>query len=371
MLQRPAARSLTTVEAAPVCIDVVEVVKRFDGDDVLREVTLDVAAGETLALLGPSGCGKTTLLRSIAGLERTDAGSISIDQTTVSGPRVHHSPESRHIGMVFQDWALFPHLTVGENVSYGLSRSDRRSDRVEATLALVGLDGLGKRMPATLSGGQQQRVALARAIAPRPRAILLDEPFSNLDTSLRVQVRTEVHRLLGDLGVTTVFVTHDQEEAFVLGDRVAVMHDGKVEQLASPVEVYERPSTRWVADFVGEANLIPAYADGQVAVSVLGRHGLRDHHRGPVDVLLRPEDLAVDARHDGASEQFADGNHSGNTTNGTVELVEYYGHDHVSIVALDDGTPVRCRAAGAPVGRRGQRVTVRSTAPCVESFPAL
>jgi iron(III) transport system ATP-binding protein len=350
-------------------IDIRDARKRFGSVEVLRSVSLDVAAHETLALLGPSGCGKTTLLRSIAGLEHLDQGSISIDGVEMSAPGVHVRPESRRIGMVFQDWALFPHLTVGDNVRYGLSRDERRSDRVEETLDLVGLGGLGDRMPSTLSGGQQQRVALARALAPRPRAILLDEPFSNLDTTLRVQVRTEVHRLLAELGVTTVFVTHDQEEAFVLGDRVAVMHDGRIEQHATPAEIYDQPSTRWVADFVGGANLVPADASGERASSPLGPLVLRRPLHGRVDVLVRPEELELHAvpNGDGTGDGNGDGDGIGN---GVVELVEYYGHDHVSIVLLDDGTTVRSRAPGAPRFGRGQRVGVSSTATGSIAFSA-
>lgn len=323
-------------------IDIRAAVKSFGSVDVLREVSLDVAAGEVVALLGPSGCGKTTLLRSIAGLERLDAGEIRIDGTVVSAPGLHVKPEERRIGMVFQDWALFPHLTVGENVSYGLSRDERRSGRADEALALVGLGDMGARLPGTLSGGQQQRVALARAMAPRPRAILLDEPFSNLDTVLRVHVRSEVHRLLVELGVTTVFVTHDQEEAFVLGDRVAVMHHGVIEQQAAPAAIYDTPASRWVADFVGEANLLPGEGRGDTASTPIGRVALRGQHQGPVDVLVRPEHLVVVP---------------GDTA--TVELVEYYGHDHVVIVSLDDGRSVRCRAPGAPMFGRGERVAIR------------
>jgi iron(III) transport system ATP-binding protein len=334
--------SVPNVALEPGRISIHGVVKRFDGPDVLREVSLEVEPCEVVALLGPSGCGKTTLLRSIAGLERIDQGQIAIDGAPASGPRLHVRTEDRRIGMVFQDWALFPHLTVAQNVAYGLSRQERRSGRVDEALELVGLAGLGHRPPSNLSGGQQQRVALARAIAPRPHAILLDEPFSNLDTSLRVQVRTEVHSLLVELGITTVFVTHDQEEAFVLGDRVAVMHGGRIEQYATPAEIYEQPSTRWVADFVGEANVLRAEARGDCAITPFGKVRLNTEQRGPVDVVIRPEHLIL-----------APG------TGGRVELVEYYGHDHVVIVKLSEGERLRVRAAGAPQVQRGQSVEIR------------
>jgi iron(III) transport system ATP-binding protein len=351
------ARSLGRVtdaaDPAQGSIVIREAVKRFDGPDVLCSVSLDIAPHETVALLGPSGCGKTTLLRSIAGLERLDDGEIEIDGVVVSGPGVHVRPEDRRIGMVFQDWALFPHLSVGDNVSYGLTRDERRSGRVDEALHLVGLDGLGDRSPSTLSGGQQQRVALARALAPRPRAILLDEPFSNLDTVLRVQVRTEVHHLLAELGITTVFVTHDQEEAFVLGDRVAVMHSGVIEQHASPAEIYEEPATRWIADFVGEANLLRGDGRGNHVHTAIGTIPVRELLTGPVEVVLRPEELVL-----------------GPGDTATVELVEYYGHDHVTLVTLADGQQLRCRAPGAPRHRRGQLVSVRSTGAASVGFSA-
>src|SRR3546814_4755537 len=187
--------------------------------------------------------------------------------------------------MVFQDWALFPHLDVAGNVGYGLSRKVRSGDRVEAALELVGLGGLGKRQPGTLSGGQQQRVALARAIAPEPNGLLLDEPFSNPDTSLRTQVRSEIHRLLLDLGITTVFVTHDQEEAFVLGDEVAVMSAGEIVQQAPPAELYARPATPWVAGFVGDANLVPATASAGGAMTPAGVRS--EEHTSELQSLMR------------------------------------------------------------------------------------
>ncbi|MEQ1788194.1 MAG: ABC transporter ATP-binding protein, partial [Acidimicrobiales bacterium] len=245
-----------------LAIEVAGLHKRFSRDPVLRGVDLRVAQGAVVALLGPSGCGKTTLLRTIAGLERADAGTVTIAGQAVVGPGVDVPPERRRVGMVFQDWALFPHLDVARNVGYGLPRKLRTRDRIESALELVGLGGMGKRQPGTLSGGQQQRVALARAIAPEPSVLLLDEPFSNLDTTLRVQVRTELHHLLVDLGVTAVFVTHDQDEAFVLGDEVAVMHDGEVVQQAPPADLYARPATPGVAEFVGDANLLAAGAGG-------------------------------------------------------------------------------------------------------------
>ena len=332
-----------------LAVDARGVSKWFGRNHVLHDVDLAVGAGCTVALLGPSGCGKTTLLRTIAGLERPDAGTIVIDGQVVVGARTNVPPERRRIGMVFQDWALFPHLSVGANVGYGLSRQERRSGRVEESLALVGLAGFGDRMPSTLSGGQQQRVALARALAPRPTAILLDEPFSNLDTALRVQVRTEVHSLLARLGITTVFVTHDQEEAFVLGDQVAVMNEGRIAQQAAPATLYDDPASAWVAAFVGDANLVPGDGRGTSAVTRLGAVALRGSRTGPVEVLLRPEQLTL---HPAGPAEADD------SATGTVELVEYYGHDSVAIVRFADGDTLSARSPGAPRVHRGDRVRV-------------
>ncbi len=320
------------------------------GEEVLLDVSLDIAAGSSLALLGPSGCGKTTLLRSIAGLERPGSGTITIDGDVVAGPSVWVPAERRRVGMVFQDWALFPHLSVAKNVAYGLERTGRE-DRVAAGLALVGLADLGDRMPATLSGGQQQRVALARALAPRPRVLLLDEPFSNLDTGLRAEVRAEVHRLLLDVGITAVFVTHDQEEAFVLGDRVAVMNQGRIVQVDTPHNLYAAPSSRWVAEFVGEASLFACSATGDKASTPFGQLELEQPHNGPVDVLLRPEQLALTAG-----------------DSATVELVEFYGHDAMVYLSVD-GQSVRVRTGPNPGVRRGDRVAMAFTGDPVRAFP--
>jgi iron(III) transport system ATP-binding protein len=314
--------------------------KRFATDPVLRDVSLVVDPGEAVALLGPSGCGKTTLLRVIAGLTKPDDGTVVIADRTVVGTGQWVPPEDRSVGMVFQDWALFPHMNVAKNVGYGLPRRERGGPRVTEALEMVGLDGLEDRMPDTLSGGQQQRVALARALAPRPGVLLLDEPFSNLDTALRVEVRSEVHRLLHDLGITSIYVTHDQEEAFVLGDRVAVMHDGRIEQVASPSGLYTAPATRWVAGFVGGAAFLPADANGDHALSAIGSIPLQQPVSGSVDVLLRPEQLRIE---EGGQ--------------GEVVQIEYYGHD--SMVFVDVGESVLSVRTGSDPGvARGAFVDV-------------
>jgi iron(III) transport system ATP-binding protein len=259
--------------------------------------------------------------------------------------------------MVFQDWALFPHLDVARNVGFGLPRAERReSPRIDAALAMVGLDGLGHRMPDTLSGGQQQRVALARALAPEPSVLLLDEPFSNLDASLRHQIRTDVHRLLVSLGVTTVFVTHDQGEAFVLGDQVVVLHGGWVAQAGPPDQVYRRPADRWVAEFVGHANFVPGTATGTAATTTLGPVELLDPCEGPVEVLVRPEHLRLAL--DGA----------GGPGHGTVELVEFVGHSTSYLVRLGEVT-VRVRDAALPRFERGDAVDLALDPVPTVAFP--
>ncbi len=351
---QPASGTLSGVlNATPGAIEAVGLHKRFGSTPVLRGADLHVPEGAVVALLGPSGCGKTTLLRTIAGLERADAGTVLIGGREVVGRGVDVAPEHRRVGMVFQDWALFPHLDVAGNVGYGLPRRERSGGRVEAALELVGLGGMGARQPGTLSGGQQQRVALARAIAPEPSVLLLDEPFSNLDTTLRVQVRTELHHLLVELGITAVFVTHDQEEAFVLGDQVAVMVGGEVVQQAEPSELYARPASPWVARFIGDANLVPGRAGGGSAETPVGRIPLLAGGTERATVLIRPEDLRLTAGGDA-----------------TVELTEFYGHDTVYLVRTASGTQVRVRAGAAPEHRRGDLVTVSyAGAPAISYAP--
>jgi iron(III) transport system ATP-binding protein len=326
--------------------------KAFGPLRVLDGAGLRAPAGRVVALLGPSGCGKTTLLRCIAGLERPDAGQVRLDDRPLSGPGVFVPPERRRIGMVFQDGALFPHLTVAGNVGYGLRRAERAGGRVEEALELVDLAGFGDRLPASLSGGQQQRVALARALVTHPSVLLLDEPFSNLDTILRVQIRGEVQRLLAGLGVTAVFVTHDQEEAFVVGDEVAVMLGGRVVQQAVPAELYRAPASRAVAAFLGDANLVPGVASAGLADTALGRVPLRASLRGDVDVLLRPEQLRVTAGR-GA----------------TIDAVEYYGHDAVYLTRLAGGDAVRVRVLDAPEFGPGDRVDLAYVGGATVGYP--
>ncbi|MEU7002068.1 ABC transporter ATP-binding protein [Nonomuraea sp. NPDC046570] len=318
-------------------LTVSEITKAFDGPPVLRGASLTVAEGDLTAVLGPSGCGKTTLLRVVAGFEHADSGSVRLGEWEVTGL----PPEKRRVGIVPQEAALFPHLSVARNVGFGLARGG--AERVAECLELVGLGGYGPRMPYELSGGQQQRVALARALAPRPRVVLLDEPFNALDRSLRGTVRDDVRAALKRAGATAVLVTHDQEEALSMADRVAVMRDGLIVQEGTPASVYEDPLDLGVATFVGEAVVLEAVSVQGMVSCALGRLAQRANGvAGRGTVALRPEQLVLSA--------------SGSP--GVVERVEFFGHDAAVTVALDDGVVVRARTrAGAP-HRQGDRVGV-------------
>ena len=321
----------------------VEDLEHSYGDEpVLHGVSLDVTPGGSIALLGPSGCGKTTLLRLIAGLERPSSGSISIGNDFVAG-ETWVPPDRRKVGMVFQDWALFPHLSVAKNVAYGIAKSTSKDAEVSSALEMMDLSGLEDRMPATLSGGQQQRVALARALAPRPGVLLLDEPFSNLDTSLRTEVRTEVRELLAELGITSIFVTHDQDEAFIVGDRVAVMREGKIVQTDSPQGLYHHPVDQWTAEFVGTVSLLKGNAASGFASCSLGSVAIDPKLNGSVDVMIRPEQLSIAAGGDAE-----------------VQAVEYYGHDSMVFVALGNDQ-VRVRCGPSIIFNRGDNVQVQFT----------
>jgi iron(III) transport system ATP-binding protein len=343
---------------APARLAIAGLVAGYGDAPVLRDVDLDVAPGELVALLGPSGCGKTTLLRCVAGLERPTAGTISIGDQTVSEPGRSVAPERRGVGMVFQDGALFPHLTVAQNVAYSLGRSERRGPRVRELLEIVGLADFADRAPGTLSGGQQQRVAIARALAPNPRVLLLDEPFSSLDAALRVRIRTEVRRLLAEVDVTSVFVTHDREEAFALGHRVGVMRDGVLEQVGTAADIYSRPVSPFVAEFVGEANMLAGRARGTVVETAMGPVPLIEGLPSGTSatVLCRPEHLDLER----ADVERADVERGGSDGGAArVEVVEYYGRDTRCEVRLANGEVVIVRLAGAVPHAPGDTVRVR------------
>jgi iron(III) transport system ATP-binding protein len=299
--------------------------KGYTGTPVLQGVDLDIPSGSLSAVLGLSGCGKTTLLRLIAGFERPERGTIRLGARTLEDETSYTPPEGRNIGYVPQEGALFPHMSVTANIGFGLPRRERSQGAVEDLLELVGLQELGKRYPHQLSGGEQQRVALARALARRPELLLLDEPFSSLDAAMRAHVREEVHELLRAQGVTTVMVTHDQEEALSLADSVAVLRGGTIVQQGTPESLYTAPRDTALASFLGSANVIEAVFSDGAAQTPLGTLALRsDSQQQPGThgvVLLRPEQLAV-------RERPSDGEPAGSAElAGTVEQCRYYGHD--------------------------------------------
>jgi iron(III) transport system ATP-binding protein len=272
-------------------------------------ITLTLCQGDILALLGPSGCGKTTLLRLIAGFEQPQAGTIELLGQTVAGAGISIPPERRNIGMVFQDYALFPHLTVAHNIAFGLQQRSRSSlpkrlqEPVTEALTLVGLQGMGDRYPHELSGGQQQRVALARALAPRPALLLLDEPLSNLDVQVRLHLRQEVRDILKATGTSGIFVTHDQEEALAIADQVAVIRRGCLEQSGTPEAIYRQPNSRFVAEFVTQANFLPASKQGEFWQTEIGQFTSVQNSssvEATGDLMIRQEDLKLDPDPTGA-----------------------------------------------------------------------
>jgi iron(III) transport system ATP-binding protein len=340
-------------------IELQAVTKRYGSMTALSEVTMSVPRGAILTLLGPSGCGKTTFLRLLAGIQTPDEGAIWLNGRLVAdgAGKTFVPPEARRVGLVFQDYALFPHLDVGDNVAFGLKGTrQEKAARVAEMLALVGLEGYEKRMPYLLSGGQQQRVALARALAPLPDIMLLDEPFSNLDTALRAQVRAEVRDILRQTNMTTVFVTHDQQEALSLSDRIAVIFNGAVQQFGTPQELYNTPNSAEVAAFMGEANFVSAQASGAKAQSPLGEVNLLQPMRGPVKLLIRPERLHIEPPH-------ADG------TPALVQWREYYGRSQRICARLDDGTTLTISTDTQVAYERGDRVRLTVFAPLLAFAP--
>jgi iron(III) transport system ATP-binding protein len=328
------------------------VAKSFGATRAVAEVDLEIRESELVAVLGPSGCGKTTLLRLIAGFEAPDAGVIEVAGEIVAEPGKWVAPEKRRIGMVFQDYALFPHLRVHQNVEFGLSRrpAEERRNLVARTLELVGLQHKAERYPHELSGGERQRVALARALAPEPALVLLDEPFSSLDATLRSRLRREVELILREAGATALLVTHDQEEALVLADRLAVMRSGRIVQVGCPEDIYARPAERWTAEFVGEVNVLAGLARGAEVETELGAFDLPVPANGDVHVAVRPEQLELRLDHD---------------PNAEVVDCEFRGHDVLYRVRHEGGRMVLVQLPSLDLHEVGARVFVRPVSAAV------
>ncbi|HSF61926.1 MAG TPA: ABC transporter ATP-binding protein [Gaiellaceae bacterium] len=319
------------------------VTKHFGDVVAVDAASLCVGRGEVVAVLGPSGCGKTTLLRLIAGFERPGAGTVEIGGRRVAGAGAWVPPEERRVGMVFQDYALFPHLTVAENIGFGLPRYSRAA-RVPELLGVVGLDGLGERYPHELSGGQQQRVALARALAPEPDVVLLDEPWSNVDPFLRESLRAEVTEIVRPLGITVVLVTHDREEAFSLANRIALMREGAVVQEGTAEELYFSPASRWAAEFIGTGNLLAGRVVEGHVVTPIGRFPANGTGSAEAaKVLVRPELLELEPDPTGSAE---------------VVGREFRGHDVFYRVLLE-GVELVSQRPSTEIVALGARVSIR------------
>lgn len=325
----------------------------------VSDLSFSLEYGEILALLGPSGCGKTTTLRLIAGFEHHHKGQICLAGKTVSSPDHSIPPEKRNVGIVFQDYALFPHLNVWQNVRFSFnSRARKYDDAIRDILSLVGLYELRMRYPHELSGGQQQRLALARALAPRPKILLLDEPFSNLDADLREQMRKEVKNILRATETTTVFVTHDQEEAFAFADKVGVLQIGKLKQFDTPEKIYHTPTTRFIADFVGEADFIPGrIVQPGVVETDLGLFPSYSHiaEGEEVEVMIRPDDVTI---RPGTEE-----------TNGSIVQRVFRGSINSYVVQLDRGPILHSDQPSTLIYESGTRVQVRLEVEHVVVFP--
>jgi iron(III) transport system ATP-binding protein len=328
------------VPGSDFAIEAVGIEKAFGTTRAVDGADLAVGPGELVALLGPSGSGKTTLLRVLAGFERPDAGRVVVGGRAVAGDGEWVEPERRRIGMVFQDGALFPHLTVSGNVGFGASGRSR----VNECLELVGLAARAGSYPHELSGGERQRVALARALAADPEVVLLDEPFASLDAGLREALREEVAGILRLAGTSALLVTHDQAEALSLAGTVAVMRAGRVEQVGTPEEIYERPSSRWLAEFLGEADVLPGTAAGGVVECELGRFGAPGELSGSVMVVVRPESVAIGT--------------GGGGSHAVVVERSFYGHDQLVHLELPSGLRLRSRRLGFPAWHPGDRVRV-------------
>ncbi|MDJ1430534.1 ABC transporter ATP-binding protein [Halostagnicola sp. A-GB9-2] len=348
-------REPTTTETV---LELDGIAKQYASEEVITDLSLSVRDGEILTLLGPSGCGKTTTLRLIAGLEKPNDGAVRLNGEAVAGNGQFVPPEHRGVGVVFQEFALFPHMTARENIAFGLQEwaEEERDARVASLLELVGLESHGDHQPEELSGGQQQRIALARSLAPEPEMLLLDEPFSNLDVDLRVEMREEVRQIIKEAGVTAVSVTHDQEEALSISDRVAVMNDGDIEQVDTPEQIFQQPESRFVAGFLGHASFLSGEVHGDHVDTAVGRvlrdnvHGLATQYDGTgIDLLVRPDDVTAYP----ATEQEA---------NGTVVYRRYLGPTVLYRIELDSGETIECMHNHSDHIDLDERVAVRVTA---------
>ncbi len=337
-----------------VAIEVDAVDKSFGATAAVREASLTVGRGELVALLGPSGSGKTTLLRIISGFEEPDAGTVSIGGRLVAGRGAWEEPERRRIGMVFQDGALFPHLTVGENVAFG----HPRAGRVAECLELVGLAHRAGSHPHELSGGERQRVALARALAVEPEVVLMDEPFASLDAGLRAALGEEVAAILRRAGASALLVTHNQQEALSLADVVVLIREGRVAQAGAPAEVYARPSSRWVAEFLGPVGVVAGEVRRGSVETELGTFPAGGHPDGPVELVVRPESVAVAPLHGDprAGPVPTPGPGGGAVAEATVATRAYEGHAQLLGLELAGGTRLPSRRPGAEPWRGGDRL---------------
>lgn len=298
----------------------------YEGKAVLDGLSFILKTGEIASLLGPSGCGKSTLLRAIAGFESATRGSISIHGNTLSSPKQSIAPEKRKMGMVFQDYALFPHLNIEQNIAYGLSKTQKTDalERVNRMLTLVDLAGFNERYPHELSGGQQQRVALARALAPEPELILLDEPFSNLDADLRTRLGVQVREILKSLNISAILVTHDQNEAFAMADHIGLIHNGVIEQWGSPYDLYHEPISRFVAQFIGRGSFLRGVTQTQerfdTELGIIEGNRCYNWSSGtPIEILIRPDDI-VYAEHSQMKAKVASKTFAGTATNYLLQL---------------------------------------------------
>ncbi len=323
----------------------------YDHLRVLNQVSFSLEPGQIGCILGPSGCGKTTVLRAVAGFEPAWRGSIRIDDVEVSSATVNLEPERRNIGMVFQDYALFPHLKVEDNLGFGLRGMGhkQRLARVQEMLAIVGMPAYAQAYPHQLSGGQQQRIALARALAPRPGILLLDEPFSNIDVDMREQLAREVRNILKQENTTAILVTHDQHEAFAMADKICVLHEGSVQQCGSGYDLYHRPANRFVADFIGQGVIIPATVQSPDSVKtdlgiIRGHEPIDEAPGSMVDVLIRPDDVI----HDDDSSESA-----------IVVEKAFRGADFLYFLRMDSGIEVMCLAPSHHNHKINERIGIR------------